>query len=270
MKNIILYFGSFNPIHQGHIALAEYVLTQELCDEVILIVSPQNPLKSAETQAPELARFEMAEIACKASAFPDRIKPSAVEFILPRPSYTIDTLRYLTENHGHEMHFSILMGSDLIPQLAQWKAYESILNDYPIFVYPRRGQVVDQYLDHLTLLKDAPLYDFSSTQIRETLARGGDVSNQLSAGVLRYIQEKGLWTPAAYIAGLSARLELDPTNADLYVERGKWHYRRNDWGSALNDFNHAVRLDPEHGEAHQFVDMVQEILQFRYTDLYNP
>ncbi|MDE5622214.1 MAG: adenylyltransferase/cytidyltransferase family protein, partial [Alistipes sp.] len=111
MKRMMLYFGSFNPIHKGHVALAEYVVDRDLCDEVALVVSPQSPYKEAGMLAPEMERFEMAEIACKASKHPERIRPSVVEFLLPKPSYTIDTLRYLTEHFGREMRFSILMGA---------------------------------------------------------------------------------------------------------------------------------------------------------------
>ena len=124
----MLYFGSFNPVHRGHIALAEYVVGQGLCDEAVLVVSPQSPYKQAAELAPEMDRFEMAEIACAASKYPDRIKPSVVEFLLPKPSYTIDTLRYLKENFGSGMQFSILMGSDQIARLDGWKEYERVLD----------------------------------------------------------------------------------------------------------------------------------------------
>lgn len=118
----MLYFGSFNPVHRGHIALAEYVVGQGLCDEAVLVVSPQSPYKQAAELAPEMDRFEMAEIACAASKYPERIKPSVVEFLLPKPSYTIDTLRYLKENFGSGMQFSILMGSDQIARLADGRS----------------------------------------------------------------------------------------------------------------------------------------------------
>lgn len=111
MKRVMLYFGSFNPVHRGHIALAEYVVGQGLCDEAVLVVSPQSPYKQAAELAPEMDRFEMAEIACAASKYPERIKPSVVEFLLPKPSYTIDTLCYLKENFGSGMQFSILMAA---------------------------------------------------------------------------------------------------------------------------------------------------------------
>ena len=119
MKRVMLYFGSFNPVHKGHIALAEYAVTQDLCDEVVLVVSPRSPYKEAAELAPEMDRFEMAEIACAASEYPDKIKPSAIEFLLPKPSYTIDTLRYLQQNFGSEMQFSILMGSDQIARIRE-------------------------------------------------------------------------------------------------------------------------------------------------------
>ena len=90
MRSILLYFGSFNPIHKGHIALAEWVVEQGLCDELIFIVSPQNPLKSTSELAPEFSRYEMCEAACKASRYPEQIKVSAVEFVLEKPSYTIN------------------------------------------------------------------------------------------------------------------------------------------------------------------------------------
>lgn len=270
MKNIILYFGSFNPIHRGHIALSEYVVEKGLCEQVVLMVSPQNPLKRSDVLAPELQRFEMAEIACRASAFPDRIVPSAVEFLLPRPSYTIDTLRYLQQNHGSERRFSLLMGADQMENLHYWKEFRTILQDYRVLVYPRQGAEPGRYLDQVVYLQDAPLFDYTSTDVRETLQRGGDVTDKITPEVLQYIREKGLWTPEAYYADLAARIAREPDNTSLYVERGKWHYRRNEWGNALNDFNRALSADASCAEAQQYVEMVQEILQYRYTDIYNP
>ena len=269
MKRVMLYFGSFNPVHKGHIALAEYVLGEDLCDEVVLVVSPQSPYKQAAELAPEMDRFEMAEIACAASEYPDRIKPSVVEFLLPKPSYTINTLRYLKQNFGSEMQFSILMGSDQIARLGGWKEYERIL-EYPVYVYPRRGGEVKGFEGRISLLADAPLQDFASTDIRERIGRGEDTGAMLDEGVAAYIRRKGLWSPAARIAALTAQIAADPENTALYVERGKLHYRTGEWGPALNDFNRVLRLDAEHVEARQFARMVQEILEFRYKDIYNP
>ena len=269
MIRVMLYFGSFNPVHKGHIALAEYAVEQGLCDEAVLVVSPQSPYKAADELAPEMDRFEMAEIACAASKYPERIKPSVVEFLLPKPSYTIDTLRYLKENFGSEMEFSILMGSDQIARLDGWKEYEKIL-EYPVYVYPRRGEPAEGFEGRITLLADAPLQDFASTDVRDRIGRGEDTSEMLDEGVTAYIRRKGLWSPAARIAALTARIAETPDDTALYIERGRLHYRMGEWGPALNDFNAVLRIDAEHVEARQFARMVQEILEFRYKDIYNP
>lgn len=268
-KRMMLYFGSFNPVHNGHIALAEYVVEQNLCDDATLIVSPRSPYKDAGELAPAMDRFEMAEIACAASKHPDRIKPSAVELLLPEPSYTIDTLRFLEEQCGDGMRFSILMGGDQIARLDGWKEYERIL-EYPIYVYPRPGERIEKHLDRITPLEGAPLLDISATDIRRRILDGEDPSPLVPQGVAEYIRRKGLWSPAARIEALTARIDAEPEDAALYVERGKLHYRLNAWGAALNDFNRALRIDDNHAEARQYVQMVQEILEFRYKDIYNP
>lgn len=270
MKTVLLYFGSFNPIHRGHIALAEYAVEQGLCDEVVLVVSPQNPHKAQADLAPELLRFEMAEKACAGSKYPEKIKPSVVEFMLERPSYTINTLRYLKENFGGEMRFSILMGCDLINTLDRWREYEQILGHYPIYVYPRRGHQIEKFADRITYLEGAPLCDYSSTEVREAVERGGNISEMLHSEVADYIREKGLYTTSWRILSLNAALEQEPQNSDLYLKRGTCQYRSGSWGDAINDFNRCLELDPENTEAKQLKDMVYEILQYRYTDIYNP
>ena len=247
----------------------EYAVEKGLCDELVLVVSPQSPYKQAEELAPEMDRFEMAETACAASRYPDRIKPSVVEFLLPKPSYTIDTLRYLAENHGADMEFSILMGADQIERLDGWKEYDRIL-EYPVYVYPRRGERVDRFPGRITVLEDAPLQDFSATQIRGRIGRGEDVSQMLDKGVAEHIRRKGLWNPTARKSALTAQIAADPENTALYMERGKLHYRLNEWGAALNDFNRVLQADDSHAEARQYAQMVREILEFRYKDIYNP
>jgi nicotinate-nucleotide adenylyltransferase len=193
MKRVALYFGSFNPIHKGHIALAEWVVEQRLCDELIFIVSPQNPFKEQEGLAPEFSRYEMCELACKASRFPEQIKVSAVEFILEKPSYTINTLRYLRENFGTEMQFSILMGADNIENFDKWREYEEILRDYPLLVYPREGYSIEKLADKVKFLADAPLFDFAATDIRKLVAEGQDFRNMLSTEVAHYIIQNNLY-----------------------------------------------------------------------------
>ena len=193
MKHVALYFGSFNPIHKGHIALAEWVVEQGLCDELIFIVSPQNPFKEQEGLAPEFSRYEMCELACKASRYPEQIKVSAVEFVLEKPSYTINTLRYLRENFGSEMKFSILMGADNIENFNKWREYEEILRDYPLLVYPREGYSVEKFADKITFLSDAPLFDFAATDIRKMVAEGVDFRDKLSVEVANYITQNKLY-----------------------------------------------------------------------------
>ncbi|MFI3332277.1 MAG: nicotinate (nicotinamide) nucleotide adenylyltransferase [Rikenellaceae bacterium] len=265
----MLYFGSFNPIHRGHIALAEYVVERKLCDEVTMIVSPRNPLKSVEGLAPELDRFEMVEAACAASRYPDRIRASVIEFLLERPSYTINTLRHLSQNYGEQSEFSILMGGDIIPQLNKWRSYEEILNKYKIFVYPRRGESVELYLDKITLLEGAPLQNFSSTDVRQALIDSESVEEMLSPEVILHIKNKGLWRAKGEAAELNALVTTAPT-AENYIARGKYHYRCNNFGKALNDFNCALRIEPFNPEATEFKSMIEEIFSFRHVDIYNP
>ena len=269
-RRMMLYFGSFNPVHNGHTALAEWVVGEGLCDELVLVVSPQNPHKENRALAPEFIRLEMAQLACAASKFPDRIKPSAVEFLLERPSYTIDTLRYLEAEFGEQMEFSILMGTDLVNTLDSWKEYGAIVGRYPIYVYPRRGYEVKKFAGTVHFLADAPQFDYSSTEVRQTLQTGGDASRMVAPEVLDYIRESGLWSAEAYARSLEARIAEAPDDTEALLERGRLHYRRNEWGAALNDFGRVAELRPECTEAAQMRELIYEILQFRYTDLYNP
>lgn len=193
MKRVLLYFGSFNPVHRGHIALAEYAIAENIADQVILIVSPQNPHKQSADLAPEFSRYEMCSAACQASKYPEQILVSAVEFTLSRPSYTIDTLQFLTDNFGSQMRFSILMGADNIARFDTWKEYEKILASYPIFVYPRPGYAVEKFTDKITYLEGAPLFDFSATDIREAFAAGREISTMVCPEVEKYVKSNKLW-----------------------------------------------------------------------------
>ena len=186
----MLYFGSFNPIHKGHIALAEYAIEKDSATKSYWWFLRKTRSSPPDSRLRRLDRFSMAETACAASKYPDKIKPSVIEFMLDKPSYTIHTLRHLTENYGTQMRFSILMGDDLVPQLPEWKQYREIIDNYPIFVYPRTGQPLPDLGGRITLLKGAPLYPYSSSEIRERLGRGEDVGNMLPEGVMQYIREK--------------------------------------------------------------------------------
>lgn len=194
-SRVVLYFGSFNPVHRGHIALAEYVISDGFADQVVMIVSPQNPHKEQSDLAAEFSRYEMCQAACAASLYPDKIQVSAVEFTLPRPSYTIDTLNFLAENFGDQMEFSILMGADNIENFHRWKNSEQIIANYPILVYPRRGYSLSrsQYADRVVYLENAPLFDFSATEVREAIAQGGSVSDMVIPEVESYIKQNKIY-----------------------------------------------------------------------------
>ncbi len=194
-SRVVLYFGSFNPVHRGHIALAEYVISDGFADQVVMIVSPQNPHKEQSDLAAEFSRYEMCQAACAASLYPDKIQVSAVEFTLPRPSYTIDTLNFLAENFGDQMEFSILMGADNIENFHRWKNSEQIVANYPILVYPRRGYSLSrsQYADRVVYLENAPLFDFSATEVREAIAQGGSVSDMVIPEVESYIKQNKIY-----------------------------------------------------------------------------
>ena len=192
-KRMMLYFGSFNPVHRGHTALAEYAIEKGLCDEVAMIISPQNPFKQDMKMAAEMDRYTMVEIACRNSRFPNHIKPSVIEFLLEKPSYTINTLRYLQQNNGDMMDFTILMGSDLINTLPKWREAEKIMEEFDIYVYPRPNIDMTFSTERTTFLTDAPQYDYSSTEIREALQQGRNINKMVDGEVLDYIKEKKLW-----------------------------------------------------------------------------
>ena len=192
-SRVILYFGSFNPVHRGHIALAEWVVEQKLCDQIILIVSPQNPHKEPGDLAPEFSRYEMCEAACAESKYPEQIKCSAIELTLERPSYTINTLRYLKQNFGSAMEFSILMGADNIGAFDKWRNYEEILNDYRFLVYPREGYSVEKFADKITFLADAPLFEHAATDIRKDITEGKNFTAKVAPAVAKYIIQNKLY-----------------------------------------------------------------------------
>lgn len=267
---MMLYFGSFNPVHRGHIALAEYAIDKNLCDQVAMIISPQNPFKKSWAQAAEMERYAMMEIACRNSHYPEKILPSVIEFLLDKPSYTINTLRHLSENYGNQMEFAILMGSDLINQLPRWRSAEEIMDGYDIFVYPRANVKMEFSTPRTTFLHDAPQYDISSTAVRDSIERGDRIEHLVDNEVAAYIRERGLWSTSYKITTLTAAIEQGAASAEMFLERGKCYFRKNDWGSAINDFKKAEELAPGQTEAKQFIEMAQEILEFRYKDIYNP
>ena len=163
-----LFFGSFNPIHNGHLIVASYVANHTDVKQVWLVVSPQNPLKAQSTLLNEYDRLHLARVAVEDDP---QIKVSDIEFGLPKPSYTIDTLTYLQEKYPqHE--FSVIMGGDSFQNLPKWKNFETLVKNYHFIVYRRDGfDCTNDYGAKITLL-DAPLLQLSATLIRNNRKEG--------------------------------------------------------------------------------------------------
>lgn len=191
-KNIGLYFGSFNPIHIGHLILANYLAEHSDLEEIWLVVTPQNPFKDKKSLLDNASRLEMVALSLKEY---DKLKPCDIEFHLPQPNYTIDTLIHLEEKYPQHS-FSLIMGEDNLKSFHKWKNYEVILSRYLIYVYPRlsEGKVPDalQGHEHIVYIK-TPIIELSATAIREDIAQGKDVRPMLPAQVWSYIDKWGFY-----------------------------------------------------------------------------
>ncbi|MGC9374500.1 MAG: nicotinate (nicotinamide) nucleotide adenylyltransferase [Bacteroidales bacterium] len=185
-----LFFGSFNPIHIGHLAIANYMLEYAGLDEIWLIVSPHNPLKKEETLLDENQRLKMVQLALSDNP---KIKPSAVEFNLPKPSYTIDTLNYLSGKYP-DKQFKIILGTDNFTSFHQWKNYREILAKYAMLIYPRAGYDIGEYKNYPNISSiDAPLMEISSSFIRKSIQNGKNVQYFLPYGIYDYIKTNHLY-----------------------------------------------------------------------------
>ena len=160
-----LYFGSFNPIHIGHLIIANHLTNNTDLKQVWMIVSPQNPLKPSSTLLNEYDRLHLCRTAVEGA---NNLKISTVEFNLPKPSYTVDTLAYLTEKFpNHE--FAVIMGGDSFCNLSKWKNYEVIIKNHLLYIYNRPGFKVDNTIGANITIVDAPLLEISSTHIRKMI-----------------------------------------------------------------------------------------------------
>jgi nicotinate-nucleotide adenylyltransferase len=192
VKKIGLYFGSFNPIHIGHIAIAGYMTEFAGLDQVWFVVSPHNPLKKKETLLTDHQRLHMVNLAIGENP---RLKASDIEFKLAVPSYTIDTLTYLIEKYP-EYEFALVMGEDNLYTLHKWKNINELISKYSVYVYPRPANIkpisplLDQIISEADIHKvNAPLMEISGTFIRDGIANGKDMSYFLQPSVWKYIQE---------------------------------------------------------------------------------
>lgn len=190
-KRIGIYSGSFNPIHVAHLKLAEYLVDNQIIDEVWFVVSPCNPLKDQSNMLDEYIRLDMVMLAIQQHP---KFKASDVEFTMPIPSYSIDTLQELSIQFP-DYQFELLIGSDNALVFDQWKNYSKILDNYPVLVYPRRGfdfsEVAGEY-PQMQLL-NTPYFNISSTQIRDFIAQKKDVSPWLHPSVYQFIIENNLY-----------------------------------------------------------------------------
>ncbi|KAF0132098.1 MAG: nicotinate-nucleotide adenylyltransferase [Bacteroidetes bacterium] len=186
MKNVGLFFGSFNPVHNGHLMLANYLLEYASLDEIWFIVSPHNPLKAQADLMPEEKRLAMVKKAVEGF---DRFVVSDIEFGMPKPSYTIDTLKAL-EIKFPNMHFHLITGTDSLENFHLWKDYEAILKSYSLLVYPRKGSSDHPLIKHPSVqLIEAPLIEVSSTFIRDAIKQGKDLRFFLPKGVFEMIRQ---------------------------------------------------------------------------------
>lgn len=185
-----LYFGSFNPIHHGHLIIARHILNTESLDQVWFVVSPQNPFKESSTLLNEYHRLYLVQLATEHDV---QLKASDFEFKLPRPSYTIDTLTYLKEEYPKHQ-FSVIMGSDSFKNLDKWKNGSIIKRDHPILVYIRPGhEMIENYEDQSVKILHAPLLDISSSYIREQIKKGKSIRYLVPDLVLEEIEKNGYY-----------------------------------------------------------------------------
>ncbi len=191
-KKIGLYFGTFNPIHIGHLIIANHMVEFSDLDEVWFVVTPHNPHKKKKTLLEDHHRLAMVRIAV--DEYP-KLQASNVEFNLPQPNYTVNTLAYLEEKYPKN-NFCLIMGEDNLKSLHKWKNYEVILERYSIYVYPRisEGKVETQFENHEKIKKvAAPIIELSSTFIRQGIKDGKNIRPMLSAEVWKYLDEMNFY-----------------------------------------------------------------------------
>lgn len=191
-KKIGLYFGTFNPIHIGHLIIGNFMVEFSDLDEVWLVVTPHNPFKKKSSLLENHHRLEMVYLACEEY---EKLKPCDVEFKLPQPNYTATTLSRLEEDHPSN-EFSLIMGEDNLKSFHRWKNHEVIIERHFIYVYPRisNGHVETQFESHPKITRvEAPVMEISSTFIRNAIKEGKDVSSMFPPKVWDYIDRMNFY-----------------------------------------------------------------------------
>jgi nicotinate-nucleotide adenylyltransferase len=185
-KKTGLLFGSFNPIHHGHLILASYMLEFTDLDQVWLVVSPHNPLKNKNKLLADHHRLTLVRLALEDH---QNLWATDIEFKMPKPSYTIETLTWLSEKYN-DRQFILICGTDIFPSFHKWKNFSEILNQYELYVYPRPNYQLGKYADHPKVhIFEAPLLEISSSFIREGIKQKKDMSFWMPEKVYRYIRE---------------------------------------------------------------------------------
>ena len=189
-----LFFGTFNPIHVGHLVLAEYMLNFADIDELLFVVTPHNPFKQKSTLLPDRTRLHLVNLAIDGEV---NMRASDIEFDLPQPNFTAQTLLFLRDKYP-QTTFSIIMGEDNLRTFHKWRNYESILEQHPILVYPRIGEVPEDQNDILekypqATLVDAPRMEISASLIRQSFKDGKPLKNLLPKAVFSYIEGSNLF-----------------------------------------------------------------------------
>lgn len=188
--HIGLFFGSFNPVHIGHMALANYMLSCTDMDEIWMVISPHNPLKNKSSLLNQNHRLALVNLAIDDF---QGIKSSTIEFNLPQPSYTINTLAHLNEKYPQHK-FSLIIGQDNLMNFGKWKNHEAILKSYQIFVYPRQNSVSSEFDNHPNVhFTQAPIIEISSTLIRNAIKERKDVRFFLPSKVWNEIEAAGYY-----------------------------------------------------------------------------
>ena len=192
--NIGLFFGTFNPIHVGHLVLAEYMLNYGELDRVLFVITPHNPFKQKSTLLPDRERLHLAYLALEDQL---NMQPSDIEFGLPQPNYTAQTTAYLREKHP-EANFTLIMGEDNLRSLHKWQNYQSILDNHRILVYPRVGSdyegTAEAAQKHPNVaVVDAPRMEISASMIRQSFKDRKPLQNLLPKAVFEYIEGSNLF-----------------------------------------------------------------------------
>ena len=185
-KKTGLFFGSFNPIHAGHLIIAEYMVENTDIDEVWFVISPHNPLKKKKSLLADHHRLALVNLAIEDDL---RFRSSDIEFRLPQPSYTIDTLTYLREKYP-KLDLILIGGTDIFKSFHKWKNYQELLKQYQLYIYNRPGYDAGDYVNHNNIrFFQAPLMEISASFIRQSIKEGRTVKYLLPAPVYQYITE---------------------------------------------------------------------------------